>query len=155
MTATASLRAKVVHRLKDRLTNAAPPGVAVTRGVDRDRPTDQLIAIADITSVEVAVATMKRGRQHYNDTFTVELFCIAWEDGTDDFAAVDAAAEALGELVRNELAEHPQLDDDGGNALAGLRDAVLTTADGPNPFRTDTGVASAMRLEVTATTRIA
>lgn len=155
MTTTQLNRSAVIARLKEGLAFAAPPGVAITRGVNRDDPTDKLIAIGDITGNDTGVATMRAGRKHYDDTFDVELICVAWDEGGADFLDADLAAEELGELVRDYLAEHAQLDDEAGDGLPGVLSATLTALDGPNPFRTETGTASAMRAVVTVAARIA
>ncbi len=154
MTTNRLNRSAVIARLKAGLRDRAPSTVAVARGVARDEDTDRLIAIGDITGNDTGVPTMRAGRKHYDDTYEVELICIAWDAGADDFDRCDEWAEELGELVRDYLAEHAQLNDEGGDGLAGVSSAYVSSADGPNPFRTEAGVASAMRVVVTVTARI-
>jgi hypothetical protein len=153
MTATRFTRTACVARLKALLDAAAPSGVTVTRGVNRDPATGPLIAIGDMLGVESGVPAMRAGRKAYDDRFTIEVLCIAWRSGVPDFDEVDAAAEVLGEVVRSTLADHPQLDD-GTDGLPGVVSAVVTLADGPAPWRTNIGVGSVMRLEITVHARI-
>jgi len=142
------------------LTRRADPSLVpaetlVRRGLQRDPMTGGIVALGDLdyTGNGTAVPTMKRGRLAYNDQFSLEVLCIAWESGTADFTEVDALAERCAELVRVTLADHPQLDQD-GDGLPGLTSATLTECDGPNPWYTPTGVGSGCRLLITFDTRI-
>lgn len=158
MTTTAFSRSAVVKRLLA-LTKSHPDlpnGVTVARGVPREGATTDLIASGDTFGDETSVPTQKRGRLAYRDQYRIEVLCVAYKPGIYDFEPADTTVESYAEFIRTVVADHPQLVDQDSEADPGLcvTSAQVVLADGPSPFHTEEGTASAMRLEVAIDQRI-
>jgi len=158
MTTSTFSRSSVVKRLLA-LTQSHPDlpnGVTVCRGVPREGATTDLIASGDTFGDDTSVPTMRRGRLSYRDQYRVEILCVAYTPGVYEFDKADDLVESYAEFVRMVCADHPQLvdaDSDDHPSLC-VTSAQVVLADGPSPFHTQEGSASAMRLEVAIDQRI-
>lgn len=148
-------RSEVIEQLVNLLgARATDPDVTVLNGPPRDPQQGKLIAVGDVTG-ELSVAHMTAGRKNYDDRFTIEVLCIAWDPGAGDFYTVDAAVEDLAGYVHDAIADSPRLESStGGDGLDGVVSAVIGRLDGPNRWWNSEGVGSAMRVDVDVHVRI-
>ena len=158
MSATRLTRSAVLRRLL-RLIAASddlPIGVTVHRGMPRGGPDSDLIASGDIAGDEISTPTMRSGRKATRDQYTIQLFCVAFVDGDDQFDDADDQAERLAEVVRAVLVDSPQLVDltDRDEPDLCVTSAQISLADGPSPWHVDTGSASLVTLYVAVDQRI-
>lgn len=152
-TTSRPVRTPAVRRLIYLLDSAAPNDVTVSRGIHRDEDTVKHIAIDRVLGSDTRPPTMKAGRKTTEDPFTIEVDCIVWDDGSDDFLESDERAEALAAFVSDTLAEHSQLDDH-GEPLPGVLAAYVSRVDGPNPWQLEAGTGSVAVVTVSVLARI-
>lgn len=139
-------RVEVADRLRE-LLDTDGDNVVIT-GPPRNPQEGRLIVIGDITG-ELSVPHMKAGRNQYDDHFAIEVLCIAWDPGAEDFATVDTNAQELGEHVHDVIADSPQLQLVAANdGLDGVVSAIVGEFDGPNRWWNPEGAGSAMRITV-------
>lgn len=137
--------ARLVELIEQRVTDST---IVVLNGPPRDPQQHKMIAVGDITG-ELEVAHLTAGRKRYDDRFTVELLCMAWDPGAPDFAVVDPAVQELAEIVHDAVADSPNLQVlTSGDGLGGVVAAMVGRVDGPNRWWNPEGVGSAMRVDV-------
>lgn len=155
MSTTGFARVEALARLRSLLEDLnSDHDLTITTGPPRDPQQEALIVIGDVEG-ELVVPHMTAGRKHYDDSFSVELLCIAWDPGAPDFADVDVRCQHLAELVRNTIADHPRLEARvNADGLDGVVHAVIGRVDGPNRWWNAEGVGCAMRVNVDIVVRI-
>ncbi len=153
--ATGFRRVEALDRLRSLLEDTnGDASLTVLVGPPRDPQQESLIVIGDVTG-ELEVPHLTAGRKHYDDSFSVEVLCMAWDPGAPDFADVDVRCQGLAEYVRNTIADHPRLESRAGaDGLDGVVHAVIGTVDGPNRWWNPEGVGCAMRVNVDIVVRI-
>lgn len=145
-------RVEVADRLRELLDTDAD--TVVIAGPPRNPQEGRLIVIGDITG-ELSVPHMTSGRKQYDDRFEVEILCIGWDPGAEDFSTVDAAAQEMGEHVHDILADHPQLEaTTTSDGLDGVVSSVAARFDGPNRWWNPEGAGAAMKIAVEVHVRI-
>ena len=127
MTATAPIRSATKRRLFDLLA-AELTGFQVTY-TEPAQFAPRSIWLGQATGASRPGA-LTAGRKIRMDDFTIEVHCLAYET-TDDFPAIDEAAEALWGAVDDALATSPTLNL-GGIALPGLIAATAGNWAGPS-----------------------
>jgi|GEM_PF-5249564 len=137
-------RVAAANRLRDLLDTRG--GTTVIKGAPRNEQQGELIIVGDIEG-ELSVPHMQSGRKQYDDRFSIEVLCIGWDPGAEDFDYVDEAVEGMGEHVHDVVADAPQLES-GGTPLDGVVSAVVGEFDGPNRWWNPEGVGAAMRIKV-------
>jgi|LakMenEpi03Aug12_release.lakeMendotaPanAssembly.Ray.scaffolds.fasta_scaffold232519_3 hypothetical protein len=153
--ATGFQRVEALDRLRAVIDDVnSDRDVTVLVGPPRDPQQEKLVVIGDVSG-QLQVPHLTAGRKHYDDEFSVEVLCIAWDAGAPDFAVADERCQQLAELVRDAVADRPRLEARvGADGLDGVVHAVVGRVDGPNRWWNPEGVGSAMRVNVDILVRI-
>lgn len=143
--ATTSIRHLYITRLVTLLRDQLG-GVQVEYGWPGDTLEADAVYVADVDGT-VEIPTLKAGRKHRDDQFTVTVLIQAGLAGGDLAETAERAARLYAAL-EDVLADDPSLD-----GFDGLLDCELGFVAGPNTFRTSEGAVTFYACEINCQAR--